>query len=147
MTLYEAIDKADSLYPNMFTTTQKIEWLSEIDSQAYEEVLLNAKKNWKPAITIETIDGVEVEKEDPQRLVPAFEFEGYNETTPEETPLLMDDLYASAYVDFLISRMEYYNHEVAASNNAITVFNGKYSSWAAWYRRKYEPIRRKVMKI
>lgn len=147
MTIAEAIDRADSLRPNQYTFTQKVNWLSDLDNQAYEEVLLMAKKNWKPKVIEQIIDGEVTQKEDPRQLVPVFDFNGYDETTPETTELLIDDIYAGCYIDWLISKIDYYNREAAAYNNSSAVFNAQYQSWCSWYRSKNMPIGRRVQRI
>ena len=147
MTIEKAIDAADNLRPNTFTYIQKTEWLSKLDNQIYEEIFLLAKKNWTPEIIKEEIDGEVIEKENPYRLVPVFEFEGYDEQTPEGTELLADTLYDNLYVDYLISKYNYYNGEMEAYNTAALVFNNQYDQYAAWYRQKYEPIKRKVRRV
>lgn len=151
MTIEEAIDKADALQPNAYTLSQKTTWLSQLDNQVYEEVLLMAKRNYKPDTMIEKkIENgieVEVEVENPRRLIPAFDFTPYDETTPLDTPLLIDDLYAGCYIDYLISKYNLYNRESETYNNSVTVFNSIYQTYVNWYRRNNEPIRRRVQGI
>lgn len=147
MTIEKAIDAADNLRPNTFTYFQKVEWLSELDNQIYEEIFLMAKKNWTPEIIKEEIDGEVIEKENPSRLVPVFEFEGYDEWTPEGTILLVDPLYDNLYIDYLIAKYCYYNREMESYNVATTVFNSQYQQYANWYRQKYEPVKRRVQRI
>ena len=147
MTIQKAIDLADNLRPNGFTYTQKVEWLSKIDNQIYEEIFLRAKKNWKPETVEEEINGEVVTREVPGRIVPVFEFEGYDERTPEDTELLCDSLYDNLYVDYLVSKYCLYNRENDAYNNYSMVFNAQYGQYEAWYRSKYEPIQRRVQRI
>ena len=147
MTIEKAIDQADNLRPNAFAQMQKIEWLSQLDNQVYEEVLLMARKNWKYDTKVETIDGEEVEVEDKSRIVPAFDFEPYNEQTPLDKELLIDDLYANCYVDYLVSKYDLYNKEIQNYNNSVIVFNSVYQEYQAWYRRTNEPVKKKVRRI
>ena len=191
MTIEKAIDQADNLRPNAFTQMQKVEWLSRLDNQVFEEVLLMARKNWKYDSIVETISGtaaesflaaisgmtggtapdemdlrgtgnflpggyvrykkigssVEVESEDRSRIIPAIEFEPYDETTPLETELLVDDLYAGCYIDYLISKYDLYNRETQMYNNSVLVFNSNYQEYVNWYRRNNKPVRKKVRRI
>jgi len=153
MTIEQAIDRADRLRPNAFVTTEKVRWLSELDLQVYSEVILMADKNWKyRTIEEEVTDGegnvVEVKTvEDKSTKVPAFEFEGYDETTPLDTELLIDELYSNTYVDYLLSKYDLYSREINAYNNSALVFNNEYQNYCAWYRRNNEPITRRVRGI
>jgi hypothetical protein len=147
MTIEKAIDVADNLRPNTFTYIQKVEWLSKLDNQIYEEIFLMARKNWTHEIIKEEIDGEVIEKENPSRLVPVFEFEGYDEQTPEGTELLADTLYDNLYIDYLIAKYSYYSREMESYNVATTVFNAQYQQYANWYRQKYEPVKRRVQRI
>ena len=153
MTIAQAIDRADRLRPNQYSTTEKVRWLSELDQQVYSEVLLMAEENWKPVEYTEEIldqDNNVVETKttiDYNNLEPKFTFDGYDETTPPSTPLLIDDLYANTYTDYLISKFDYYNRETAAYNNSALVFNNQYTNYAAWYRRNHKPRSGKVRGI
>jgi len=153
MTIEQAIDRADRLRPNPYTVTEKVKWLSELDLQVYSEVILMDDSNWKyRTIEEEVKDGegnvVEVKTiEDKTTKIPAFEFDGYDETTSLGTKLLIDDIYANTYVDYLISKYDLYSREINAYNNSALVFNNEYQSFCAWYRRNNKPITRRVRGI
>lgn len=153
MTIEKVIDRADRLRPNQFSNTEKVLWLSELDNQVYQEVLLMAEENWKYKTFVENIEDEEghiietKEVVDFNTVVPAFEFEGYDETTPLDTPLLIDDMYANTYVDYLISKYDYANREYGAYNNSALVFNSQYQNYTTWYRRTHKPRARKVQGI
>lgn len=153
MTIEQAIDRADRLRPNQFSVTEKVRWLSELDAQVYSEVLLMAEENWKFKTYIENTEDENgnviqtKEIEDTSTLVPAFDFDGYDETTPLDTPLLIEDIYANVYVDYLISKFDYANREYASYNNSALVFNNQYQSYTVWYRRNHKPRARKVRGI
>ena len=153
MTIEQAIDRADRLRPNQYSTTEKVRWLSELDRQVYSEVLLMAAENWKPVEYTEEILDQDNNVVDIKTTIdynneePVFVFEGYDEETPLSEELLVDDLYANLYVDYLISKFDYYNREAAAYNNSALVFNNQYTNYAVWYRRNHTPRRRKVRGI
>ena len=153
MTIEKAIDRADRLRPNQYTTTEKIQWLSELDSQVFSEVLLMAEKNWKFREVKEEItdsEGNIIETktyEDKTTKVPAISWDPYDETTPLDTQLLIDDIYGNTYVDYLISKYDYYNREMNSYNNSALVFNTQYQSYINWYRRENLPVTRKVVGI
>ena len=112
-----------------------------------------AEENWKFKTYIENTEDENgnviqtKEIEDTSTLVPVFDFDGYDETTPLDTPLLIEDIYANVYVDYLISKFDYANREYASYNNSALVFNNQYQSYTVWYRRNHKPRARKVRGI
>ena len=153
MTIQQAIERADRLRPNQYSTIEKVNWLSQLDEQVYSEVLLMAEENWKYVEYTEEILDQEGNVVDTKTTIdynneePVFKFEGYDEQTPLTTPLLIDDLYANAYVDYLVMKFDYYNREEATYNNSAQVFNNQYTNYAIWYRRNHKPRTRKVRGI
>lgn len=116
MTIQKAIDTADRLRPNQYSIQEKVEWLSALDKKVYNEVM---------KISVGMEEG---------------EFAGYDEGTELDMELLINDIYADAYVDFLISQYDYYNREMGMYNNSATIFNTKYQAYCSWYRRNNMPI-------
>ena len=153
MTIEQAIDRADRLRPNQYSFNEKVRWLSELDLQVYSEVLLMAEENWKHPEYEEEITDAEnnvIETRtiiDYNNIVPAFTFDGYDETTTPSQPLLVDDTYANLYVDYLISKYDLYNRETQSYNNSALVFNNQYTNYVAWYRRNHMPLQQKVRGI
>lgn len=153
MTIEMAIDRADRLRPNQFTNTEKVRWLSELDNQVFYEVLLMAAENWKPKtitqdITDEQGNVIETKEIiDPINMEPAITYEGYNEETPLDTPLLIDDIYGNTYVDYLISKYDYNNREFEAYNASSSIFNNQYQNYCIWYRKNHMPKQGKVRGI
>ena len=84
MRVQEAIEKADRLRPNRFSDMEKIEWLSMLDGQVYDEVISRYEEN---------VDVV---------------FDGYDEEHMNED-LLIPDTYAKVYVDYLMAQIDFYN--------------------------------------
>ena len=77
MTIQQALDQIDGLYPNHFEDALKISWLSELDGKIYHSVLLTHDK--------------EVE-----------EFTGYNLETDRDTELIVPYPYdKSVYMRYL----------------------------------------------
>ncbi len=118
MKIQEAIAKADRLRPNQFSDMEKIEWLSQLDGQVFEEVIKKAEGNEE------------------------LEFEGYDEESMGET-LLIDDIYAKAYVEYLLSQIDYYNREIGMYNNTVTAFNNIYQDYKNWYIKNHMPVQPK----
>lgn len=118
MKIQEAIARADRLRANLYSDTEKIEWLSQLDGQVFEEVIKRAEGN--------------------EDLV----FEGYDEESLGEE-LLVDDRYAKLYVDYLIAQIDYYNREIGMYNNGIMVFGNLYQDYKNWYMRNHMPVQPK----
>ena len=82
MTLIEAINRADNLTTNGYSQSEKIAWLSELDGRLKESV-------------IDKHEGGE-----------DIEWVGYTDDTPLDTELLIPKPYDSAYIDWIISKIE-----------------------------------------
>ena len=104
MRVQEAIEKADRLRPNRFSDMEKIEWLSMLDGQVYDEVISRYEEN---------VDVV---------------FDGYDEEHMNED-LLIPDTYAKVYVDYLMAQIDFYNRDMGMYNNQIAVFSNGYQDF------------------
>ena len=120
MTLIEAINRADNLTVNGYSQSEKIAWLSELDGRIKESV-------------IDKHEGGE-----------AVEWVGYNDDTPLDTELLIPKPYDSAYIDWIISKIEYANGEIVRYNNYITRFNDVYGQFVGEYHRTHMPKGKKI---
>lgn len=118
MTLAEAIYRIDEVKPNGCSQSEKIKWLSTLDGMIKKEI-------------IDTHEGFE-----------AISFKGYNDTTPEETPLLVEAPYDDLYLKWLESRIDYTNGEYGKYNNSATAFNEIYTQYSRYYNRTHMPISR-----
>lgn len=116
MTIKKAIDKADRLRPNQYSEIEKVEWLSHFDKRVFQEVLLMAEENQ------------------------GMEFAGYDENTNIETELLIDDVYADTYIEYLIAKYDYFNREMGMYNNSAVMFNNSYQEYKNWYRSTHMPV-------
>ena len=115
MTIIEAIQAADAMKPNSYTELEKVAWLSKLDG----------------AIKKEIIDT----HEDGENIV----FDGYNESTPTDTELLVKAPYDDIYLYWLESRIDYYNGEYGRYNNTVTTYNEAYSAYERFYNRAHMP--------
>ena len=115
MTIIEAIQAADAMKPNSYTELEKVAWLSKLDG----------------AIKKEIIDT----HEDGENIV----FDGYNESTPTDTELLVKAPYDDIYLYWLESRIDYYNGEYGRYNNTVTTYNAAYSAYERFYNRAHMP--------
>lgn len=118
MKVQEAIAKADRLRPNQYSDMEKLEWLSQLDGQVFDEVIRKAEGNEE------------------------LTFEGYDEESMNET-LLIDDRYAKAYIDYLMAQIDFYNREIGMYNNEITLFSSIYQDYKNWYIRNHMPVQPK----
>ena len=119
MTIQDAIELVDRLKPNQYPETLKIQWLSKLDGQIFDEVFA-------------AHEGSAIES-----------FAGYNEDTPQDTELLVPhpfdtDLY-SYYLQAAIDRE---NAETTKYNQSITLYNNAYLTFQNWYNRTHMPRRR-----
>lgn len=115
MTIIEAINRVDALKPNAFTQTEKVEWLSMLDGMV--------KK-----LIIDTHEGGD-----------DVTFNGYDESTPMDTELLIPYPYDDCYLTWLESKISYHNAEYAKYNNAIIRFNDTYKEFSNEYNRNHMP--------
>lgn len=116
MTIMEAIEAIDSLRKgNTYSDKEKILWLSALDGMIKREII----------DTHEGGDGVT--------------FDGYAETTPTDTVLLVPEPYAALYIRWLESKIDYANAEYDLYNNTITAFYDAYKQYSNYYNRTHRP--------
>ena len=118
MTIIEAINKIDALKPNTYTQSEKVKWLSMLDSLIYKEIVSTHEGN--------------------------LSFEGYNDDTPIDTVLIAEEPYDDMYIKWLESKIDYYNAEYTRYNNSVTVFNDIYQEFSRYYTRTHKPKTHKV---
>jgi hypothetical protein len=115
MKIGEAISRIDTLKPNTIPKSEKIKWLSTLDSMVTTEI-------------IQTHEGGE-----------NTVFIGYDESTFEGTELLIPSPYDDAYLYWLESKIDYWNGESNKYNNSTSMFNAVYLSYAKRYNKKHMP--------
>ena len=114
MKIIEAINRLDSLKHNTYTQSDKVEWLSRLDSMV--------KKN-----VIDTHEGDEVT------------FTGYDDSTDLQTELLIPEPYDEAYLRWMEAQIDYTNGEYSKYNNSIDMFNTSYNNFVNYYNRTHMP--------
>ena len=119
MTIMEALYRIDEVKPNSYSQAEKIKWLSSLDGTIKSEI-------------IDTHEGGE-------KVV----FNGYNENTPLDTPLLVPAPYDDIYLRWLEMQIDYANGEYGKYNNSMMVYNTAYTSYANYYNRTHMPIGKK----
>ena len=113
MKIIEAISRIDSLKPNTYTDSRKVEWLSELDSMVKVEI-------------IDTHDG-------------EVTFTGYDDITDHQTELLITAPYDNAYLLWMEAKIDYYNGEYEKYNNALEMFYTAYEGFKNYYNRNHMP--------
>ena len=120
MKLIEAINKIDALKQNSFSTPEKIGWLSTLDGIVKCEI-------------IDTHEGAE-----------DIDFKGYDESTPNDTELLVPAPYDDVYIKWLEAQINYGNGEIGKYNNSMTMFNSAYGTFERFYNRTHMPKGKKL---
>ena len=113
MTIIEAINRIDSLKQNTYSQSDKVAWLSEVDS----------------TVKVEVIDTHEGE----------CTFTGYDDLTDPETVLLIPAPYDKAYLLWMEAQIDYYNGEYEKYNNAMDMFSTAFTGFVNAYNRTNMP--------
>lgn len=117
MTIQAAIDRIDTMKPNMFDDKQKIAWLSEVDGYVWREL-------------IKTHEG------QPE----GYEYVGYDLDTPMDKVLLIPEPYTGVYDSYLSAQMDLKNMESGKYAQNMVRFNNEWQTYADYYNRKHQPI-------
>lgn len=118
MTIKEAVTRLDALKFNTYTQTDKVDWLSRLDSMIKKQI-------------IDKHEGAEI-----------ISFQGYTEDTPMETVLLVPAPHDEMYLRWMEAQIDYHNGEYDKYNNAIILFNSAFESYAAYYNQNHKPVSR-----
>ena len=113
MKIIEAINRIDSLKHNTYTKSDKVAWLSELDSMVKVEI-------------IDTHDG-------------STTFTGYDDGTDLQTELIITAPYDKAYLLWMEAQIDYYNGEFEKYNNAIEMFHTAFEGFRNYYNRTHMP--------
>ena len=113
MTITDAIDRADDIAPNQYTTAQKTQWLRDFDGKVLREVILTHEPDYK--------------------MPPGWDAD-------TGTELLIPEPYAAdIYVNYLLSRVAEANAEIQKYNVYSTLLNSEYRQWADFFNRTHTP--------
>ena len=115
MTIIGAINKIDALKPNGYSQTEKVEWLSRIDGTIKKEI-------------IDKHEGGD-----------DIVFNGYDDSTPIDTKLIVEEPYDELYINWLESKIDYYNEEYDHYNATASKFVDAYNDFANDYIRTHMP--------
>lgn len=114
MTMIEAIGRLDALRHNTFSQEEKIQWLNQVDSLVYQEV-------------ISTHEG-------------ACDFRPYDARTPLEQTLLVPSPYDELYLHYLEAQMDYYQGETDRYNRSMGMFQSVLTAYINYYNRTHLPL-------
>lgn len=115
MTIIEAINRIDGLKPNIYSQSEKVRWLSQLDGFVKNDI-------------IDTHEGSD-----------AITFNGYDDETSIDTVLLIPSPYEDVYIHYLEMKIDYSNGETIKYNNSAMMYNNAYSSFEKWYNRTNMP--------
>ena len=120
MKIIEAISKIDDLKHNTYSQSDKIGWLSRLDSMVKR-------------LIIDTHEGGE-----------EVDFTGYSNETDPETEMLIPAPFDEAYLRYLEAQIDYTNGEIGKYNNSIEMFNSCWQSYQNYYNRTHMPKGSKI---
>lgn len=121
MKIIEAINRIDALKHNTYTQSDKVRWLSTLDSMVKNHV-------------IDTHEGAE-----------DVVFTGYDDSTDvNKTELLVPAPYDEMYLQWLESKIDYHNGEYGRYNNTVERFNTIYEGFKKHYNRTHMPRSKKL---
>lgn len=115
MRIMDAINRLDALKFNTYTQSDKIEWLSRLDSTVKQQII----------DVHEGSDGIS--------------FSGYTDTTPLDTVLLVPAPYDEVYLRWMEAQIDYHNGEYDKFNASILMYNTAYEAFANYYKRDHMP--------
>ena len=118
MKIIDAISRLDALQFNTYSQSDKVDWLSRLDSMV---------KN----LVIDTHEGAE-----------AVTFAGYNDSTDLNTVLLVPAPYDEMYLRWMEAQIDYHNGEYDKYNNAIILFNTAFEAYKSYYNGIHKPVSR-----
>ena len=116
MTITEAINRIDGLKHNTYSQSDKVDWLSRLDSMVKKHI-------------IDTHEGAE-----------EVNLTGYDDSTDFSTELLVPAPYDEVYLRWMEAQIDYHNGEYNKYNNAILMFNTAYEAYQNYYNRTHMPI-------
>ena len=116
MKISEAISRLDSLKHNTYTQSDKVEWLSRLDSMVKKHI-------------IDTHEGAD-----------EVTFTGYDDTTDIQTELLIPEPFDEVYLRWMEAQIDYANGEYNKYNQSIEMYKAAYDGYAKYYNRNHMPL-------
>lgn len=124
MTIQKILAEVDEVNPNTYDENIKIGWLSRLDGQVFNDVILTHEHD--------LVDDGEGNLVEPT-------FTGYEELD-EDREVIIPDEYADVYIDYLRAKIAYSNGESERYANSMIMFNSNYQKYLDWYNSTHKPI-------
>ena len=115
MTLRQAITRMDNLKYNTFTLSQKLGWLSDVESRIHREILATHEGG------------------------PEEEFAPFTDDTDLDTQLAAPAPYDIVYLRQRETQIDYHNGEIDKYNNSSQLLNTAFAGFRRWYNRTHLP--------
>ena len=117
MTIHDAISLVDCLKPNQYSDALKIQWLSKLDGQIFNEVFLSHEG------------------------CPADSFGGYDGEVSQTTALLAPPPYdEDLYSFFLQCSIDRENGETDKYNQSVALYNSAFANFQNYWNRTHLPL-------
>lgn len=120
MKIIEAINQIDSQKPNTYSYNEKLSWLSRLDAMVKR-------------LIIDTHEGGD-----------DVSFTGYDDSTDQDTEMLVPAPFDEMYIRWLEAQIDYANEEYDRYNNAVLMYQTAYDGFSAWYNRNHMPISKSI---
>lgn len=120
MKIIEAINRIDSLKHNTYSYSEKVAWLSRLDSMV-KRLIIDTHEGWEEV-----------------------SFSGYDDKTDVETEMLVPAPFDEMYIRWLEAQIDYANGEYGKYNNSILMYQTAYDGYANYYNRNNMPLGRKI---
>ena len=124
MKVKECFDMVDMLKFNPYDESLKYKWLNTVEKDIFDNIILLAK----PPMP-------EDESDNKKKLV----FEPYVEGIDEEKELIAYSPFDMLYVYYICAQIDYWSNEITSYSNSMAMYNERYQSFAAEYRRRFMP--------
>lgn len=129
MTRIEAINKYKDLRKEQpFDDKTLVSWLSDFESQVYNEVILTHEDN--EGITYKPFS----------RLDKTFD-------TDKNLPLLIPEPYSVVYIYYLMKQADFHLNEIARYAYSLNEFEKVYDTFKKYYHSRHSPIVHYTLKI
>lgn len=115
MKIIEAINRIDALKHNTYSNSEKVAWLSSLDSMVKR-------------LIIDTHEGGE-----------SVTFAGYDDSRDMDREMLVPAPFDEMYLQWLEARIDYANGEYDKYNNSILMYQASYEAYANHYNRNHMP--------
>ena len=161
MTIQEALTQADALQPGAYSVNERVGWLDELDKMIYWQIIRKANiyplfrrkltgdapymagdgVMFKDTPYLCSVDGTMKDPEESPEAWTEYTFDGYTETTDQNTLLLVPIPYdIPLYTHWLMMKASLYNREINHYNSQTLLFQNAYNDYQKYMIRTHLPI-------